>query len=511
MAIFDDSKHGNTLKLDFDPFDSGAVCSHFFPGGKRQALLDQLIEICRYSSDLAVVTGPLGSGKSTLAQWLELNLEEEFVAVTVGATLFMSAAQLLEAICETLSLETAEGATADDLLEQLDQYAETLRARSRTLQLLLDDAHELGEEALQAILDLVGRQVDSSRLGEDGVKVVLFGEPMLLNTVGQLLPSAHVNFELEALTGDEIADYVAFKLSSAGYLGRLPLDIDAMTVIEARSRGVPGAINAMVKDELGRAVAPRTSQQNLGFLERHLVPASALFAALLLTLFFTLGGDDEIPRDQGLVTTDTARAGPGSQRIEIPLQISSQSDRDPAATDDSNAAELIETIVDSVEPTAAQLAEQQADRVERLPQPASETAAVADVVTAAENAGSDAVEEPAPRYEVETQPLDPASRLPGLSAAERELLAKSPESYTVQLLGSHSETNVKNFIAGTDAPLSYFESRYQDRPWFVVVHGSYPDRATAREAIDRLPVTLRELQPWARNLSDIQADIRRHQ
>jgi DamX protein len=509
MAMFGDGRHGNALKLDFDPFDPGEVCGHFFPGGNRQALLDQLIDICCYSSDLAVVTGPLGSGKSILAQWLELSLDEEFVAVTVGATLFMSAEQLLEAICESLSLETAEGATADELLEQLDQYAETLRARSRTLQLLLDDAHELGEEALQAILNLLERQADSSRLGEDGVKVVLLGESMLLNTVGQLLPSAHVNFELEALSSDEIVDYVAFKLSSAGYHGKLPLDFDAMTVIEARSRGVPGAINAMVKDELGRTIAPRALQQDLGFLERHLVAASALFAALLLTLFFTFGGDDDTPPEQALAATDTARTGAGSQRIEIPLQISSQPDREVAVTDNSAPAERIETAAESAEPAAAALAEQPTGR---QPQPAPEPVVVADVARAAVNASADAeAEETVLPEETETALHDMASRQPGLSAAERELLAKSPESYTVQLLGSHSETNVKNFIASNDTPLSYFESSYRDRPWFVVVHGSYPDRAAARAAIDRLPVPLRELQPWARNLSDIQADIRRHQ
>ncbi|MBT8146983.1 MAG: SPOR domain-containing protein, partial [Gammaproteobacteria bacterium] len=99
-----------------------------------------------------------------------------------------------------------------------------------------------------------------------------------------------------------------------------------------------------------------------------------------------------------------------------------------------------------------------------------------------------------------------------LNDVEQTLLAKSPDSYTLQLLGSHSEASVKQFIASNRAAaeLSYFESRHEDRPWFVVVHGSYSDRSAAREAIDRLPPVLRELQPWARNLSDIQADIRSH-
>ena len=81
------------LKLDFNPFEPDSQSGHFFPGGGRQELLDQLIELCSYHSDLAVVTGPLGAGKSTLLHWLSLSLESEFVPVPVQATLFMSAEQ----------------------------------------------------------------------------------------------------------------------------------------------------------------------------------------------------------------------------------------------------------------------------------------------------------------------------------------------------------------------------------------------------------------------------------
>ena len=95
----------------------------------------------------------------------------------------------------------------------------------------------------------------SSSLGEDGIKVVLLGETMLLASVQQLLPSAHLTFELKPLAADQVADYVSFKLACAGYQGKFPLDIDVMTVIEARSQGIPGAINVMVKDELGVAIA----------------------------------------------------------------------------------------------------------------------------------------------------------------------------------------------------------------------------------------------------------------
>ena len=517
MTSIGDSSHSHNFNLDFDPFDQEQLVSHFFPGGNRQVLLDQLTESCSYSSDLVVVTGSLGSGKSTLAHWLALNLDDDFVAVTVRATLFMSAEQLLEAVCDELTLETVEGASIDELVEQLDQYAESLRARSKTLQLLVDDAHELGEEALQAILELLERQADSSRLGEDGVKVVMFGESVLITSIQQLLPSAHTTFELEPLATEEVVDYVAFKLACADYHGKFPLDIDVMTVIEARSQGIPGAIDAMVKDELGGSISRRAGllrrlQPDLGFLERHLVAASVLFGALLLMLFFTLDGDENT-LDAGFElagsNSGTAQAGDNGQRIQVPLELSSALNRqaaldqgsapEPGAGTGENAGRSVTRFADS---STAVLEHQQSAPAE------SATAVVVDAT--ATSTTETAVDAPQVAA-TGSHPVSSngASQLQ-LREAERALLSESPAHYTLQLLGSHSEDSVKSFIASNSIPaeLSYFESRHQDRPWFVVVHGSYPDRDAAREAIDRLPPPLRELQPWARSLSDIQADIR---
>ena len=78
-------------------------------------------------------------------------------------------------------------------------------------------------------------------------------------------------------------------------------------------------------------------------------------------------------------------------------------------------------------------------------------------------------------------------------------------------MGSRSESSVQEFVqyeADFDNS-GYFETRFQDRPWFVVVLGNFEERNAAVEAIDDLPQSLRTLQPWIRTLGDIQSDIRR--
>lgn len=523
------TEYSEQFDLDFDPFDAGAETGHFFPGGGRQALLDQLIERCVNSSDLLLVTGSLGSGKSTLAQWLALSLDDEFVTARVQATLFMSAEQLLEALCQELGLDVDGDADADELLAQLDSYADSLQARSRTLQLLVDDAHELGEESLQAVLELIERQADPSRLGEDGIKAVLLGETLLLNTVAQLLPSGYQALALEPLDGEETAEYLAFKLGCAGFAGNLPLDEEAIEAIHSRSHGMPGAIDVLVRDQLDVVVAEREAVPELGLLERHLVPASVLFGGLILALFFTLGRDAGPDTDRAVALDPAAgRAesdGSGQVRVDIPLPLSRSPDptaamSEPVATAQSVApgsppAALPDKIVatgstpasnpEKVVPTERPVPAAQADSTPpSAEQPRAEASRPAVVEQAARPAQSPAATDPAPVVETATRPEPPAP------ARTQSLLTQAPDSYTLQLLGSHSEANVRDFIdRQSDAGrLSYFESRYQEKPWYVVVYGNYPSRDAAQQAIARLPTALQELKPWARNLADIQTAIR---
>ena len=104
-----------------------------------------------------------------------------------------------------------------------------------------------------------------------------------------------------------------------------------------------------------------------------------------------------------------------------------------------------------------------------------------------------------------TAPVTTAS-----SFAER-LLQASPRSYAVQLLASHSEASIIEFIAqlGGDHPAGYFETRYQNKPWFVGVLAPFDDRDEATGIISSLPAKLRSNDPWVRSVAGIQTDLRK--
>ncbi len=79
--------------------------------------------------------------------------------------------------------------------------------------------------------------------------------------------------------------------------------------------------------------------------------------------------------------------------------------------------------------------------------------------------------------------------LTAASEFEQTLLSYPAENFTVQIMGSRSEDNVKNFVARELGALirGYFESRYQEQPWFVVVMGNFVSREAATRALGDLP------------------------
>ncbi|MBL4821514.1 MAG: AAA family ATPase [Gammaproteobacteria bacterium] len=512
------SQYTSQLKLRFDPFDTSIESSDFYGGGKRQQLLDQLIELSCYSSDITVVTGPLGSGKTTISNGLARSLDNDFIAVCVQASLFMDAAQLLETICRNLNIEVSQQSTTHELSNSISNYAGFMADQSKTVQLIVDDAHELGSEALEAIVEVVKRQADAAVLGESGLKVVLFGEDQLLNSLGQLPLESGVRFELEPFTREEAVDYVRYKLSIAGYNGEFPIDIATMEKICDRSMGVPGAISPLVREELDKLDFGSNMIPAFNFPERHLVAGSVLFSVLLIALFFLVGDESE-------VTLENQVAGTGSQgasqnRIQIPLDVATSLPQEAQGT--ANSQVFRQQDID-VERDGAEVISEAEERQQSVREvvaateiPVIEAAGETDEDPAIPAIESPATEESSVVKEVTVEAArevvkeEPVETL--LSQTEHPLLAYPSDSFTLQLLGSRSETSVKNFISDNDggASYTYFETRYREQPWFVVVYGSYPDRSAATAAIPQLPGSLSDLKPWARNISEIQQDIRKY-
>ncbi|MDX1433597.1 MAG: SPOR domain-containing protein, partial [Gammaproteobacteria bacterium] len=109
-------------------------------------------------------------------------------------------------------------------------------------------------------------------------------------------------------------------------------------------------------------------------------------------------------------------------------------------------------------------------------------------------------------------PAPAAAAIPGIPAELHDqtwLKTRRDSEYVVQLLGTREPAALGKFARdhALGERAAWFATRHRGAPWYVLVYGPFPDRASARDALSSLPTPLRATSPWPRSLADIKASI----
>ncbi len=195
-----------------------------------------------------LLTGEIGSGKTTLIQYMLDKIGNDTEVAVVFNT-NVSAYQLLLMILSEFELpaQKFDKTTALDILNQflIQKYAE----KKRVL-LIIDEAQNLSNEALEEIRMLSNLQTEDEAL----LQIMLVGQPELIARLKkprmlQLSQRIAVNFHLEGLSREETGDYIRFRLEKAGRHGDLFAE-EAVDMIHELSGGIPRSINLLCQAAL---------------------------------------------------------------------------------------------------------------------------------------------------------------------------------------------------------------------------------------------------------------------
>lgn len=129
-----------------------------------------------------------------------------------------------------------------------------------------------------------------------------------------------------------------------------------------------------------------------------------------------------------------------------------------------------------------------------------------------------AAETAAPATGEQAAPMEPepaaspvVAATPAADAATRRedwIARQDPRAYTLQLFSVSTQEALLAFVQTHPlGELAFFEARREGFPWYSLIHGIYPDAASARAAAAALPSSLNLPQPWVRRLGEIQALI----
>lgn len=196
------------------------------------------------------LTGEVGTGKTTLCRLLLEQLPDNTrVALVLNPRL--SPVELLETICEELRipLEGRRG-SLKALVDALNAYLLQAYADGLRVVLIIDEAQNLGVDALEQVRLLTNLETDTQKL----LQIILLGQPELRDLLAredlrQLAQRITARFHLTPLDAGELERYLRHRYAVAGGQ-RFPFTKLAVKRIHQHSGGVPRLANIIAERAL---------------------------------------------------------------------------------------------------------------------------------------------------------------------------------------------------------------------------------------------------------------------
>ena len=246
--------------LQTAPFRITPDTDRFYAGGRRGALLAALEYALLDGEGILKVTGEVGSGKTMLCRMLERRLRDR-VELVYLANPSLSPDEVLRSIAAELGHPAAQGSDRLAVLHWIQQHLLQACAAGRRVVALVEEAQAMPLESLEQIRYLANLETGHDRL----FQVVLFGQPELdqrltAPAIRQLRERITHGFRLRPLTPAETADYLAFRLRSAGYAGNGLFSPAATRLLARRARGLLRRVNILAEKALLAAYTESASQ-----------------------------------------------------------------------------------------------------------------------------------------------------------------------------------------------------------------------------------------------------------
>lgn len=211
--------------------------------GKNHRLAFAMLEFgVRNNAGFAAITGEIGSGKTTLLRYLLRKLDPQ---ITVG--LLSSTPQMANDLMQwvMMALKQPFEDSYPKLYNRFQQFLYEQHARGRRTILIVDEAQNLGMQALEELRVLSNINADKNQY----LQIILLGQPQLRDLLRkpellQFAQRVSSDFHLRPLSVSDARQYINFRLDAVGAKTKLFSD-EACELVANASRGIPRTINIL--------------------------------------------------------------------------------------------------------------------------------------------------------------------------------------------------------------------------------------------------------------------------
>ena len=444
------------------PFRITPHTEFFFAGANRGATLDALIYSILHNEGIVKVSGEVGSGKTMLCRVLMERLPDHVMVVYL-ANPTLSRDDIVFAIADELALEIPQDARPNAAIRALQARLIELHGNGRQVIALIDEAHAMPLETLEEIRLLSNLETSQHKL----LQLVLFGQPELDDILArpdirQLRERITQHFSLEPLRRDDIAQYLDFRMRTAGYRGPEVFSPAAIKLIASASQGLTRRVNILAEKSLLAAFAEGS----------HLITPKQVDAAIRDSQYEPHRGGNL--RKTVLVTIGVAAAASVAAAAILAWTPGSQAPQPQAQPPASIAPNT------------------------PISPPAASTPPIGQPRAASEQA--------APPSPATTLQLG-ATAQDRLDETRQWITATADDRWFIQLVATNATQlgYAEQYLARADALLSpdhaglYVASTGKEQR-IGIIYGDFASRRAASEAIGQLPAELRVNNPFPRQL-----------
>jgi MSHA biogenesis protein MshM len=239
-------KHFGVREL---PFGITPDTSYFFACASVQEALNTLLVAVANGEGFIKITGEVGTGKTLLCRKFLSTLGPNWVSAYIPNPNLEPRALVL-AFAEELGL-SPNAAEPHRLDKEMMQRLLDIARQGKRVVLCMDETQAMPLATLEAVRLLTNLETEKRKL----IQVVLFGQPELdrklaSESVRQLRQRITFHHVLKAFARQDVADYVAHRLTIAGYSGPALFSNGALSALHVASRGVPRLVNILAHKSL---------------------------------------------------------------------------------------------------------------------------------------------------------------------------------------------------------------------------------------------------------------------
>jgi len=485
--------------LNQPPFKITPNTEFFFSGGRRGPILEALIYAIAHGEGIIKVTGEVGSGKTMLCHMLQARLPSHIETVYI-ANPSVPPEEILHAIAFELQLSVPRDAPRLEVMQALHDFLLKRYAEGRRVVVFVEESQSMPLATLEEIRLLSNLETRNDKL----LQIVLFGQPELDEhlrrpNIRQLRERVTHGFRLEPLSAEVIHEYLMFRMRAAGYHGPDLFSPPVVKTIARASQGLTRRVNLIADKALLAAFSENT----------HTITRKHVAAAVRDSEFGQHAARRTGPR---YVWGTALVAGGAALGIATYALVQDTGPRTIAGAQAPGAAASVEAAPRLPAPVASPALPQEGaasagDSVAggSLSAPALPPAAVASGARPSSDKSGGAGTGGAPDV------------LEARLAATREWLATETQThYTIQLLGASNAEQLKRHLNDIAKliemnKLFVYRTVAGEKPFLTVLYGSFSEHRAAREALEKLPASLKANRPFLRTVKGVKGEMQRVQ